>query len=158
MRLDNSIKKYGCVLSNYYIFKLEDAIFTQSDNLKFYKINNILIYIIIVLIFKLNKNQINNLASDKFINYIFFTKYGYKLFDNLYIRISNQDDIKPINQYKLLCYIIYYFSGLILKLNIWYTESVEYKKSALNINIHICVLFFFSMQLDISLCKVSNNT
>lgn len=142
-RLEYVTRKYGCFLSNYYFFKLEDTIFTQQkniDKMNLYKKNNIYVYIIIILILKINNFEIINLEPDKFFNYILFDKLKLKLFDNLYIRISTNGDLDKIINYTLLIYIIYYLSGLILKLNLWYSESEQFKKNQLNINIHKIII------------------
>ena len=122
-RLLHSVKKYGCSMSNFFLFKLDNDIFTYSskeiDKFKLFKLNNILIYILICLIIDINQSQILNLTFDKIVNYFLFTKFGFNLFDNLYIRISNKNDIAPIKNYKLLCYVIYYISGIYAKLKIF---------------------------------------
>ena len=135
-RLTNSIKNYGCNMSNFFLFKLDNDIFTYSskeiDKFKLFKMNNILTYIIVCIINDLNPSQILNLTFDKLVNYFLFTKFGINLFDNLYIRISNKNDIAPIKNYILLCYVIYYISGIYSKLNLWYNEDIPYKQNNIN--------------------------
>ncbi len=138
-----SKKKYGCVLSNFFLFKFENEIFTvsskETDKFKLFKMNNILTYILINFIIEINLSQILYLSFDKLVNYFLFTKFGYNLFDNLYIRISNKNDLAPLKNYKLLCYVIYYISGIYAKLNIWYSD-VEYKANNINPQIQRIVI------------------
>jgi hypothetical protein len=51
-RVDKSIKYYGCSMTNFFLFKLENDIFTYSsketDKFKLFKMNNILTYISII--------------------------------------------------------------------------------------------------------------
>ena len=60
---------------------------------------------------------------DKLVNFTIFDKFAISLFDGLQIRINNGNDVKSLSNYKLLCYIIYYFSGMIIKFNYWYTDN-----------------------------------
>jgi hypothetical protein len=135
-RTDSAIKKYGVSVTNLFLFKLENDIFTYSskeiDKFKQYKINNILSYIMIGILTEINLSQILILSFDKVVNYFLFTKFGFNLFDNLYIRVSNKNDIAPIQNYKLLCYFIYYLSGIYAKFNMWYIEGIVYKPNYLN--------------------------
>lgn len=135
-RLDNAIKKYGCSMSNFFLFKLENDIFTYSsketDKFKLFKMNNILVYIMIGIILEINLSQILFLNFDKLVNYFLFIKFGFNLFDNLYIRISNKNDIAPIKNYKLLCYVIYYISGIFAKFNMFYVDNITYKPNHIN--------------------------
>jgi len=146
-RLDKSIKKYGCNMSNFFLFKLENEIFTYSsketDKFKLYKVNNILTYIIISYTININLSQILNLSFDKLVNYFLFEKFGFDLFNNLYIKISNKNDIAPIKNYKLLCYIVYYLSGIITKFNMWYVENITYKQNNINLQIQKIIIHTF---------------
>lgn len=135
-RLDKSIKNYGCQMTNFFLFKLENDIFTYSsketDKFKLFKMNNILTYIMISIIIELNLSQILYLTFDKLVNYFLFTKFGFGLFDNLYIRISNSNDVVPIKNYKLLCYVIYYITGIYAKFNMWFAENMPSKPNNIN--------------------------
>ena len=135
-RVDKAIKKYGCSLTNFFLFKLENDIFTYSsketDKFKLFKMNNILTYVLIEIINELNLSQILYLSFDKLVNYFLFTKFGFNLFDNLYIRISNKNDVAPIKNYKLLCYIIYYLTGMYAKFNMWFSENIVFKPNNIN--------------------------
>ena len=76
-----------------------------------------------MIICELSHGQIMQFTYDKLVNYEIFDKFGINLFNGLYIRVNNGSDVKPITNYKLLCYVIYYFSGMILKYNYWYIEK-----------------------------------
>lgn len=128
-RLESSNKLYGVSkeLSHYFIFDMDNNLFTYSskdtDKFKRYKINNILAYVIFMIICDLNHGQIMQLNYDKLVNYEIFDKFAINLFNGLYIRINNGNDVKPIINYKLLCYMIYYMSGMILKYNYWHIDK-----------------------------------
>jgi hypothetical protein len=146
-RLDRAIKNYGCSMTNFFLFKLENDIFTYSsketDKFKLFKMNNILTYILIGILLDINLSQILYLSFDKLVNYFLFTKFGFNLFDGLYIRISNKNDIAPIKNYKLLCYVIYYISGIYAKFNMWYTEDIPFKPNNINPQIQRFVIHTF---------------
>ena len=65
-----------------------------------------------------------------------FEKFGYSLFDNLLIRINNSNNLVLIKNYKLLCFVIYYLTGIIIKYGLWFDDTVEYKKMNPNILLH----------------------
>jgi hypothetical protein len=146
-RVDKSIKKYGCSMTNFFLFKLENDIFTYSsketDKFKLFKMNNILTYILIGILLEINLSQILYLSFDKLVNYFLFTKFGFNLFDGLYIRISNKNDIAPIKNYKLLCYVIYYISGIYAKFNMWFSEDIPFKPNNINPQIQRFVIHTF---------------
>jgi hypothetical protein len=133
-RLDEAIKTYGISgeYASFFLFKLTNDIFIFSskevDKYKELKYNNILVYIILSLISDLKLTHIENLAYDKLCNYYFFDKYGYTMFDGLYIRINDGNDLVPIKNYKLLCYVIYYFSCLLVKYKIWFYSLADKKQ------------------------------
>jgi hypothetical protein len=135
-RLENSIKKYGCSMTNFFLFKLDNDIFTYSskeiDKFKLYKIDNIITYMLITLVNEINLSQIIFLSFDKLVNYFLFTKFGFNLFNDLYIRVSNKNDVAPIKNYKLLCYIIYYITGVYAKYNMWYADGITFKPNNIN--------------------------
>ena len=146
-RLNKSIKNYGCSLTNFFLFKLDNDIFTYSskeiDKFKLFKINNILTYILLNIIIEINHSQILNLTFDKLVNYFLFGKFGFNLFENLYIRISNKNDIAPIKNYKLLCYVIYYISGIYAKLNMWYNNDIPFKPNNINPQVQRIIIHTF---------------
>ena len=146
-RLDKSVKKYGCSLTNFFLFKLENDIFTYSskevDKFKLFKLNNIYIYIMMIIIIELNLSQILFLSFDKLVNYFLFTKFGYNLFENLYIRVSNKNDLAPIKNYKMLCYVIYYLSGIYAKKDMWFAENITFKPNSINPQIQRFIIHTF---------------
>ena len=160
-RLTKSIKNYGCSMTNFFLFKLDNDIFTYSskeiDKFKLFKMNNILTYILINIIININQSQILNLTFDKLVNYFLFTKFGFNLFDNLYIRISNKNDIAPLKNYKLLCYIIYYISGIYAKLNMWYNTDIPFKLNNINPQIQRIIIHTFVDCLN-SILEVNTKT
>jgi hypothetical protein len=143
-------KNYGINLqyTNYFLFKLDNEIFVytsnDTDKYKKLKYNNILAYIILLMILDISNNQIFFLNFDKNYNYLLFNKFGYGLFNNLYIRINNGNDVESIKNYKMLCYLIYYISGMMVKFNIWYfdqqtKDSKSFVKTGIEIVIHTVI-------------------
>jgi hypothetical protein len=128
-RLEKAHRLYGIseTKSTYFIFEMDNNLFTFSskdtDKFKKYKNNNIYAYMIFLMLCELNTNQITQLTYDKIINYAVFDKLSFGLFDGLSLRINNSNDIKPLSNYKLLCYVIYYLSSMLIKYNMWYIES-----------------------------------
>ena len=139
-RLKDSNKLYGVdeTRSSYFIFEMDNNLFTFSskdtDKYKKYKNNNIYLYMIFMMISELNLNQITLFTYDKLYNYAIFDKFSIQLFNDLKIRINNGSDIRPLTDYKLLCYIIYYFSSLLIKYNIWFNTNENLVSKGNNIN------------------------
>jgi hypothetical protein len=126
LSLRNSIiDSYGVNknISNLFIFELENTIFIYSSKDKdFYKnlkYNNILTYILILLILEINDQNILTLNNDKTCNYEIFKKIKNLLFKDLNIIVNKSADLKPILDYPVLCYILYLTSCYITKYNIW---------------------------------------
>ena len=152
-------------LSNLFSFELDDTIFTYSskdtDKYKILKFNNILVYIIVVLILELNDNQIVNLKNDKFCNFFLYQKVGSKLFDNLKIVQNIGQDIREINDYNVLTFTIYYFSCLLARFKIWnYSYGGNLKTSFPLVQmmaIHTLIDIFNSiLEVDIDQIKNKN--
>jgi hypothetical protein len=122
---DKIIKSFGINknISNLYIFELDNNIFVYSskdkDFYKFLKFNNIISYIIILLILEINETQILSLMNDKICSYFIYKKIGNTLFDNINIIVNKSNDLKPIKNYPILCYLIYITSCFITKYNLW---------------------------------------
>lgn len=110
--------------SNYFIFPLSNDIFKFSskeiDKFKKIKLNNIISYIIFMMILELNLTQIINIEFDKNCNLYLFEKFGLNLFDNLFIRYNNSNNVVKIRKYEGLCLVIFYFACMISKYNLWY--------------------------------------
>lgn len=109
--------------SNIFVFKLDNDIFVytskEKDHYKLIKRNNILVYILFALITELNKSQILYLADDKTCNYYLFEKYGFKMFDNLKVIINDTGEVKNLQDYSVLCYVLYYLSCISVKYSLW---------------------------------------
>lgn len=117
-------KKYGISseLTNLFFFELNDEIFltssTDTDYYKIIKYNNIIAYMIIIIISELNAGQILNFKEDKRYNILFFNKIFNGLFNELYLRIGQKEKISFV-KLPLLSYILYYFSGMLIAYRIW---------------------------------------
>jgi hypothetical protein len=139
-RNEKSIGLYGInkEMTNLFVFELENSIFMHSSKDKDYykpiKHNNVLLYVLLVMILELNDSQIIFMGGDKICNYYFFEKYGYALFNELKIRKNNKNDIVPIQNYKLLCYILYFASCMVTKYNMWFYETEDKKAKSMKFN------------------------
>ena len=137
-RIENANKKYGINkdLTNLFFFELKDEIFltssTDTDYYKLIKYNNIMAYLILVIITELNSGQILGLKEDKKINYFMFKKFGFNLFNDLYLRINMKDKV-PLNRIPLLAYILYYLSGMMVTYRLWLynDKDIEIKERPL---------------------------
>lgn len=134
-RNEQAIKQYGISkeFTNLFFFDLENSIFIYSSKDKDYKKpikqNNVLVYVLFLMILELNDSHIILMGSDKTCNYYFFEKFGFSLFNDLKIRKNNKGDIVPIQSYKTLCYILYFTSCMITKYNMWHTSAESETKT-----------------------------
>lgn len=116
-------------LSNLFVFELDNSIFIYSskdkDTYKPIKRNNILTYLLFLMILEISDSQLYFMTGDKICNYYSFSKYGIKWFENMYIRKNNQNTVTKITNYRVLCYIIFYMSHMIIKRNMWKHEAQE---------------------------------
>lgn len=114
-------------MTSFWVFELDNSIFTYSTKDKDYfkpiKQNNVLVYIIFFMILQLNDTQILNMVGDKTCNFYWFQKYGYSMFDNLKILVNNKNNTEPIQNYVVLCYLLYYISCAVTKYSMWFYES-----------------------------------
>jgi len=115
-------KKYNTNLTNLFYFELKDDIFltssTDTDQYKIIKYNNIIAYLVFIIISELNFGQIIGLKEDKKYNYFVYKKFGNILFSNLYLRINQKDKIE-IKNIPILSYLLYYISGILIDNHIW---------------------------------------
>jgi hypothetical protein len=122
---DTFLESYGInkKITNFYVFDLDNSIFIYSskekDFYKMYKFNNVLSYVLVLLILDLNENQILNFNYDKICSYMIFKKIGFSLFDGLNIYVNKSHDLNPIKNYPVLCYALYLTSCFVTKYNIW---------------------------------------
>ena len=128
-RIEQFSKKYGIGkdLTNLFFFELKDDIFlTSSQETDYYKLikyNNIMAYLMLIIITEMNSGQILSLKEDKRYNYFFFQKIGQTLFGDLFLR-KNQKEKISIIKIPLLAYILYYMSGIMVSNRLWlYNDS-----------------------------------
>mgnify|MGYP003385925735 CR=1 FL=1 len=132
-RHDKVDKLYGInkELTNMFVFELDNSILVYSSKDKdFYKPikhNNIIVYIMFLLILEVNKSQLLYMNTDKNCNYSNFDKYGHYMFENLKIIVNDKGDTVPIKNYKILCYLIYYIACLATKYRTWSFDSENAK-------------------------------
>ncbi len=127
-------KKYGTSkdFTNLFFFTFEDNIFltssTDTDYYKIIKYNNILAYLLFLMISELNPGQIISFRDDNKFNYLYFQKIKNIIFDELYIRV-NEKEKKQLSKLPLFSYILYYLAGMLVGNKIWL-----YNDSAINEN------------------------
>jgi hypothetical protein len=131
-------------LTNLFFFELKDDIFltssTETDYYKIIKYNNIIIYLVFIILFELNTGQIINLKNDKKYNYFFFDKIKNILFENLYLRKNQKEKILLI-KIPLFSYLIYYISGILVSKKIWlYNNNNDQNKDLLEVNIQKSII------------------
>jgi len=134
-RNELSSKLYGINknYSNIFTFDLENSIFIFSskdkDYLKPIKQNNVLAYIIILIMLELNESQISYFNNDKkaLCNFVIFDKVFHTLFDGLKFRKNNKGDTVNVTDYEIFCYMLYMISCYCTKYNLWY---YDYKEAA----------------------------
>ena len=135
-RIEQFSKKYNINkdLTNLFFFELKDDIFLTSsidtDYYKIVKFNNVIAYLVLIIITELNAGQILNFREDKKCNYFFYSKLGEPLFSGLFIRLNQKEKIQ-LNKIPLLAYCIYYFSCMLVesKIWLWNDKSVSNDKS-----------------------------
>ena len=75
-----------------------------SNNIKY---NNVIAYLVFLIISEVNSGQILNFKDDKRCNYFLFSKVSNQLFEGLYIRL-NQKEKTLITKMPLFCYVLLY--------------------------------------------------
>ena len=132
-RNENADKLYGINrdYSNLFVFPLENSIFVFSSKDKdFYKPikqNNILSYIIILIILEINDTQLSFFNKDKkgFCNFQLFDKVYQTIFHELKFRKNNKGDTINVVDYEIFCYMLYIISCFCVKYNLWYYDYKE---------------------------------
>jgi len=129
-RKANLFTNYGVDpnLTSLFGFEFDNSIFVYSskdkDKYKNIKRNNIIVYLLILIILEFSEHQILQLLNvDKICNFIMYYKGGYKLFDNLKIISNSNKVIKPIKNYPVLCYLLYMLSCVVTKFNMWLVDE-----------------------------------
>jgi len=114
-----------------HFFKIEDVFFDvsakKSDNitLNYIKLNNVLLYALLIFITELNGTQITMMYFDKTANIYTFEKYSAKLFENINIKKNiNSPETVPISTYPVLCYVVFLVSYLCVKYKLWYDQKL----------------------------------
>lgn len=100
-------------ISDFFIFPFNNELYDShtefKDIHKMKKQNNASLYICILLLNELSKDQILNLSMNKDCNYDIFEKLFLKMISNIKIQLD-KENIVNIIKYPILCYIIYNFS------------------------------------------------
>lgn len=129
-RSKNAMKNYNVdsKYSKVFFFQLKDDIFLTSsedtDKYKIIKYNNLITYLILMIMLEINSGQILGIKETKFYNFYFYEKF-IPLFSKLKLRLS-KTEIISISKIPLFAYTIYIISGMISKDGIWFgTEKAK---------------------------------
>ena len=99
-----------------FFFPLKDDIFLTSsedtDKFKILKFNNVITYILFILLSEIKPGQIISMKNDKFCNYFIYSKVGSSIMKDLYIRYSEKDKMK-LEKLPLLSYLIFNLSCIV---------------------------------------------
>ncbi len=123
-RIELAVESYGIAkdFTNLFFFELKDDIFLTSsmdtDYYKQIKYNNILAYIILMLISDINTGQILSFKDDKYCNFFIFSQIRESLFGKLFLRLNDKEKI-AISNIPLLGYVIFYFACILTNNYIW---------------------------------------
>ena len=123
-RIETAVESYGIMkdFTNLFFFELKDDIFLTSsmdtDYYKQIKYNNILAYIILMLIADINTGQILSFKDDKFCNFFIFSQVRESVFGKLFLRLNDKEKI-AISNIPLLGYVIFYFACILTNNYVW---------------------------------------
>ncbi len=123
-RIEKAVEIYNINkdLTNLFWFELKDDIFLTSsmdtDYYKLIKYNNILAYILLMLICDINIGMILGFKDDKFCNFFIFSQIRENIFGKLYIRINEKEKIS-ISSVPLLAYTLFYMACILTNNYIW---------------------------------------
>ena len=123
-RIEQFSKKYGINkdFTNIFFFELKDEIFLttsqETDYYKLIKYNNIMAYLILIIMTEMNSGQILNLREDKRYNYFLYNKIGQNFFTDLFLRINQKEKI-ALSKLPLFSYVLYYLSGVMVANRLW---------------------------------------
>jgi hypothetical protein len=127
-RIEEAAAKYNIVDTRLFFFELKDDIFltssTDTDKYKLLKYNNVITYLLFIIILELNPGQLLNLKDDKRCNYFFFDRFGKPLFEKLFLRKNEKEKI-PFSKIPLLCYAIYYFACVFTNNRMWLWQDTS---------------------------------
>jgi hypothetical protein len=145
-RIDISCRNYNLKKEfiNLFFFELKEEIFLTSsldtDYYKLIKYNNVIVYLILIIITELNSGQILNFKNDIRCNYLRYSKLGDTIFKDLFLRINHKEKIL-FTKLPVLSYIIYYFTCILTENHIWlWKEDNTEKKAVFNIYIQKTII------------------
>ena len=127
-RIVKGNEKYGInkELTNLFFFELNDKIFlTSSEDTDYYKLikfNNVIAYIVLMIIIDMNSGMILTLKNNKKCNFFLYSNIGKNLFNNIYL-ILNETEKILISNIPLLGYVIFYFSCMLCNNKIWLSTN-----------------------------------
>ena len=129
-RIEQVNKKYNINkdLTNLFFFELKDEIFltssTDTDYYKLIKYNNIIAYLLFMILLDMNPGQLLALKDDKRCNFFFFEQFNTQIFGDLFLRLNQKEKIQ-MTKIPLLCYAIFHFSCIFTNNRIWLWNDKE---------------------------------
>ncbi len=144
-RIQSYSKKYGIMpdFTRLFFFELKDDIFvTRSDDIdqfKMVKYNNIITYLILMIVSDLNAGQIIGLKDDKICNFYRFKLLKEQIFGKLFIRINQKEKISAL-KLPLFCYVVYYFTCILVGNYYWLSVNNKTDKKSFNSSLHITAI------------------
>ena len=131
-------KNYGIKkdLSSLFVFELENNLFIYSSKDKdFYKPikqNNVLAYVIFLIMLELNDTQVgfidNKYNTKGFCNFTIFDKVYTNIFSGLKFKKNNKGDTVNVVDYPIFCYILYMIACYATKYKLWYHDIKDNMK------------------------------
>ena len=89
-------------------------------------ISTIYCYLISIIIVNLTFTSILNFKQTKLINKDIFKEVKDKLFKNLKIKINGEDKNLQSEEFNVLCYVIYYFSSVLMLTKTWLNDDISH--------------------------------
>ena len=132
-RIQKAVEKYNIHpnLTNLFFFELKDDVFLtnslDTDYYKTLKFNNVMAYILLMLIADLNIGMIVGMRDDKKCNYFLYSNIGEGIFSQLYIRMNEKEKI-AVSKIPLLAYVLFYMSCIFTNNNIWLWNDMDKKQ------------------------------
>jgi hypothetical protein len=148
-RIVKASENYGINkdLTNLFFFELKDDIFlTSADETDYYKIikfNNIIAYLVFMIMADLNTGQILSFKEDKKCNFYLFSKVKEIMFKNLFFRVSKTEKI-PVIKIEGFAYTLFYFSCMLTNSNVWLWDYSKKEN-----NIYVVQKLFIHTMVDL---------
>lgn len=126
--INTNLTKLSPISLNNNIYQVSKFDDNFENNYKNIKKNNLMLYLIANLLVEINSTQIPFLRTDKGKNKLgsipVFERFYQNIFSDLFLRINNKKETKPLTDFKVLCFTLFIISYRIARNNLW-KHSVE---------------------------------